>query len=209
MKSALSLAFTFLFLGSSIASDEPEAVVDTSGQVLRAGVNYYVVPAVHGHGGGFGLNSASNLSLCPLFVVQEQLEGTHGLPLYFSPVAVSVEQSVVRESTDVKVTFNAPTICIQGTLWLLVYDGSIQMFAVGTHEVDGNPHPHPHPHPGRQTLNSWFKIKKFDDGYKLVFCPSVCDTHPPVCGDLGVVIVNGYRRLVLTDDPLKVVFRRA
>ncbi|KAL4354257.1 hypothetical protein GQ457_06G013640 [Hibiscus cannabinus] len=76
------------------------------------------------------------------------------------------------------------------------------MFAVGTHEFDANS--------GPQTLNNRFKIKKFDDYYKLVFCPTVSsDTYRPQCGDLGVVLVNGFRRLVLTNDPLKVVFRRA
>ncbi|KAK8590152.1 hypothetical protein V6N13_088933 [Hibiscus sabdariffa] len=199
MKTALFLAFTFLFFGSSIASDEPEAVLDISGQGLRTDADYYVLPVVRGRGGGLTLDSADNETLCPLFVVQEQLEVDTGLPLYFSPV--NVEQGVIRESTDLNVIFNASTLCIQGTLWSLVYDEPLQKFVVAAGGAAGNP--------GRETLNNWFKIEKFDDDYKFIFCPAVCDTCRPVCGDLGVIIVNGIRRLALTDDPLKVMFRRA
>ncbi|GMI65904.1 ARABIDOPSIS THALIANA KUNITZ TRYPSIN INHIBITOR 5 [Hibiscus trionum] len=199
MKTALFLAFTFLFFGSSVASDGPEPVLDISGQELRTGVDYYVLPVVRGRGGGLTLDSANNETLCPLFVVQEQLEVSTGLPLHFSPV--NVEQGVIRESTDLNVIFNVFTICIQSNVWSLVYDESLQKYVVAISGVVGNP--------GRETLNNWFKIEKFDDDYKLVFCPAVCNICRPVCGNLGVFIDNGVRRLVLTDDPLKVVFRRA
>ncbi|KAK8713317.1 hypothetical protein V6N13_148538 [Hibiscus sabdariffa] len=73
MKTVLILAFTFLFFGSSIASDEPDPVLDISGQALQTGVDYYVLPVVRGRGGGLTLDSTDNETLCQLFVVQEQL----------------------------------------------------------------------------------------------------------------------------------------
>ncbi|GMI65903.1 ARABIDOPSIS THALIANA KUNITZ TRYPSIN INHIBITOR 5 [Hibiscus trionum] len=191
MKTALFLAFTFLFFGSST----PAPVLDISGQELRTGLDYFVLPVIRGRGGGLTLESADNETLCPLFVAQEQLEVSSGLPLYFSPV-----NGVIRESTDLNVLFNASSICVQTTLWALTYDESLQKYVVATGGVEGNP--------GPETLNNWFKIEKFDDDYKLVFCPTVCDFCRPVCGELGVIIVNGIRRLALTDDPLKVMFMR-
>ncbi|KAE8688342.1 putative Kunitz family trypsin and protease inhibitor protein [Hibiscus syriacus] len=74
--------------------------------------------------------------------------------------------------------------------WVLAFDESLLKFVVATS--------------GRETLNNRFKIERFEDDYKLAFCPGVCDTCRPVCGDLGVFIDDdGIRRLVLADEPLK------
>ncbi|GJU58808.1 zinc finger, CCHC-type containing protein [Tanacetum coccineum] len=67
------------------------------------------------------------------------------------------------------------------------YEG--QLIVTG-HGVSGNP--------GRETISNWFKIEKFDQDYKLVFCPTVCDLCRPVCGDIGVKIdENDSRRLTI------------
>ncbi|KAD5961931.1 hypothetical protein E3N88_13404 [Mikania micrantha] len=61
-----------------------------------------------------------------------------------------------------------------------------------------------------ETLGNWFKIEKLEDDYKLVFCPTVCDFCKPVCGDIGVTITeNGIRRLVISEVPFKVMFKKA
>ena len=69
--------------------------------------------------------------------------------------------------------------------------------------VEGNP--------GPATLSNWFKIEKFGDDYKLVFCPTVCNFCKVVCKDVGIFIDDdGLRRLALTDDqPFKVMFKNA
>ncbi|KAE8692896.1 putative Kunitz family trypsin and protease inhibitor protein [Hibiscus syriacus] len=204
MKTALFSALTFLLFSSTIATDQPDAVLDVSGQELRTRTYYYVLPVIRGRGGGLSLDSATDADPnigCPLVVVQEQQEVSNGLPLYFSPVNVEQQGSVVRLSTDLNVIFNASTICLQSTLWELAFDKSLQKFVVATGGALGNP--------GSETLNNWFKIERFEDDYKLVFCPGVCDICRPVCGELGVFVdVDGIRRLVLADEPLKVVFKR-
>ncbi|RVW59413.1 Kunitz trypsin inhibitor 2 [Vitis vinifera] len=81
------------------------------------------------------------------------------------------------------------------------YDESSGQRFVTTGGVEGNP--------GRETLDNWFKIEKYEDDYKLVFCPTVCDFCKPVCGDIGIYIQNGYRRLALSDVPFKVMFKKA
>ncbi|XVF06973.1 hypothetical protein REPUB_Repub06bG0097400 [Reevesia pubescens] len=198
MKTALFLALSFLLFGSTIAGDELDPVLDISGQQLRTNTDYYILPVIRGRGGGLTLASTGN-ETCPLDVVQEQLEVSNGLPLTFSPV--NVKKGVVRVSTDLNVKFSAATICVQSTVWKLDNDESTQKLVVTTGGVEGNP--------GRETLSNWFKIENFEDDYKLVFCPGVCDICRPVCGDLGVFIDGGIRRLALSDVPLKVMFKRA
>ncbi|XVF41517.1 hypothetical protein PTKIN_Ptkin01aG0285900 [Pterospermum kingtungense] len=179
---------------------ELDPVLDISGQELQRGTDYYILPVVRGRGGGLTLASTGN-ETCPLDVVQAQQEVSNGLPLTFSPV--NVDDGVVRVSTDMNIKFSAATICAQSTVWKLENDESIQKLIVTTGGVEGNP--------GRETLSNWFQIQKFEDDYKLVFCPGVCDTCRPVCGDLGVFVdEDGIRRLALrSDEPLKVMFKRA
>ena len=198
MKTALFLALSFLLFGSTIADDELDPVLDISGQELRTGTDYYILPVIRGRGGGLTLASTGN-ETCPLDVVQEQQEVSNGLPLTFSPV--NVQKGVVRVSTDLNVKFSAATICAQSTVWTLENDESTQKRVVTTGGVEGNP--------GQETLSNWFKIEKFEDDYKLVFCPGVCDICRPACGDLGVFTDGGIRRLAISDVPLKVMFKRA
>ncbi|XVE90583.1 hypothetical protein DITRI_Ditri20bG0089400 [Diplodiscus trichospermus] len=197
MKTTLFLAL-FLLFGSTIADDQLDPVLDISGQELQTGTDYYILPVSRGRGGGLTLASTGN-ETCPLDVVQEQLEVSNGLPVTFSPV--NVTKGVVRVSTDLNVKFSAATICVQSTVWKLDNDESIQKRVVTTGGVEGNP--------GSETLSNWFQIQKFDDDYKLVFCPGVCDICRPFCGNLGVFIDGGIRRLAISDEPLKVMFKRA
>ncbi|TXG47968.1 hypothetical protein EZV62_027262 [Acer yangbiense] len=92
----------------------------------------------------------------------------------------------------------------ESTVWKLdSHDDSLGQWFVTTGGVEGNP--------GRETISNWFKIEKFDDDYKLVFCPSVCDTCRVLCRDIGIYIdqATGIRRLALSDTPFKVMFKKA
>nr|KAJ0221691.1 hypothetical protein LSAT_V11C200091470 [Lactuca sativa] len=54
------------------------------------------------------------------------------------------------------------------------------------------------------------QLIKYEDHYKLMFCPTVCDICKPVCGNIGVVIAkNGSRRLAISEVPLKIMFKKA
>ncbi|KAL8192524.1 hypothetical protein R6Q57_027709 [Mikania cordata] len=64
--------------------------------------------------------------------------------------------------------------------------------------------------PGSKTISSWFKIEKYENDYKFVCCPTMCDTCRPDCGDIGTTIAkNGRRSLLLSTEPLKVKFIKA
>lgn len=190
--SFLLVALSTYSLVSGDAS--PNAVRDMDGDILRAGVEYYILPGFRGMGGGVTLGSTRNES-CPLDVVQETFETDNGnLPLTFT--MVDPKKGVIRESTDLNIEFNGATICIQSLVWKLDnYDGE---YVVSTRGAKGNP--------GVETLDSWFKIEKYSNNYKFVFCPTVCDFCRPICGDIGISIKNGVRRLVLSNEPFMVKF---
>ncbi|XP_059649937.1 kunitz trypsin inhibitor 5-like [Cornus florida] len=176
---------------------------DSSGEKLQTGVDYYILQAVSGSGGGLTLGRNSNGSNCPLDVVQEQSNGSNGLPLMFS--SVNPNEGVVRLLTDQNVKFSAATICVQSTVWKLAPSDVLEGRFVTTGGVEGNP--------GRATLSNWFRIEKYDDDYKMMFCAHVCGVNEGckvLCGDLGIFVDNdGTRRLALSEQPLKVVFNKA
>ncbi|CAI9773865.1 unnamed protein product [Fraxinus pennsylvanica] len=181
------------------AAEAPEPVLDITGKALRTGIDYYILPVIRGRGGGLTLASINET--CPLDVVQEQMEVKDGLPLTFTPV--DPNKGVISVSTDLNIKFSAASICVQSTVWKL--DESAGKYFVTTGGVDGNP--------GRETISNWFKIEKYERDYKIVFCPTVCDYCRVRCGDVGIIIQDGYRRLALitTDDdvPFRVMFKKA
>ncbi|KAL6178326.1 hypothetical protein ACLB2K_049844 [Fragaria x ananassa] len=139
----------------------------------------------------------------PVLDIKEQQEVSNGLPLTFSPV--NLKKGVVRLSTDLNIKFStsaAVTICLNTSkVWKLdnLDESTAQRF-VTTGGVEGNP--------GPKTISNWFKIEKYDNDYKLVFCPTVCNFCKVICGDVGIYLEVGVRHLVLSKVPLKVMFKR-
>lgn len=195
IKTLLLLLFSTISL--SMGQPSPNQLRDLDGNLVRSGTKYYILPVIRGMGGGLIPASTRNES-CPLDVVQANQEVNNGMPLTFTPV--NPKKGVIRESTDLNIIFSAASTCIQSNVWMLEeYDGQL---IVTSHGVAGNP--------GQETISNWFKIEKYEDHYKLMFCPTVCDICKPVCGNIGVVIAkNGSRRLAISEVPLKIMFKKA
>ncbi|KAK9131174.1 hypothetical protein Sjap_011661 [Stephania japonica] len=177
----------------------PEAVLDVDGQPVRSGVKYFIsnaFPARSPPASTLGLAPNRN-NACPFDVVLKQI---NGLPLTFSPVN---KDAIVRVGIDLNIKFSAATTCVQSTVWQLGgNDASLMKSIVTTGGVEGNP--------GRETLSNWFSIDKFEDRYKLVFCPGVCNICRPACGEVSAFLDGGVRRLAVgREQPLKVYFRKA
>ncbi|XP_052180677.1 kunitz trypsin inhibitor 5-like [Diospyros lotus] len=184
------------FVTFSVAASD-DAVLDTEGQPLRPGVNYYTVAAEQGNGGGLKLGSTAS---CPPEVVQDPDEANNGLPLSFSPV--DPNQTVVPLYKENNIKFSAATVCAQSTVWRLGSDESTGERLVRTGGEEGNP--------GKDTLGNWFNIVDDGDAYKLVYCPTVCSFCRPNCGELGIFESNdGTRHLAISEVPIKVVFKKA
>ncbi|XP_028805589.1 miraculin-like [Neltuma alba] len=174
----------------------PEAVLDTTGKKLRVGAYYYIVPDDPAQYGG-GIDLASIGQDCPLDVVASY----QGEPVSFTPF--NTNKGIVYVSTDLNIEFNAETDCPQSNVWKLDdddYYSSGQWF-VTTDGVGGKP--------GAGTVRNWFQIEKYENAYKLVYCPHVCRDCKVQCKSIGLYHdSNGNKRLGLNDTPLKVQFKR-
>ncbi|KAK9059469.1 hypothetical protein SSX86_020171 [Deinandra increscens subsp. villosa] len=196
MKKLFTILILLSTLSLSSCQSRPASVRDTNGNILRSGTNYYILPATHGGGGGLTLARGSG-QLCPLEVVQEVSEVRNGLPLNFIHAN---KDGIIRESSDLNIKFSEPFTCAPGTVWWVIpFNGQRTLSSQG---ILGRP--------GPGTIDNWFKIVKYGDHYKLVYCPSVCHTCKPVCADVGSSIgEKGRRSLVLNNNPLKVMFKKA
>ncbi|XP_058773541.1 kunitz trypsin inhibitor 5-like [Vicia villosa] len=209
----LAFFLLFAFMSSQPLLGDAEAsfdqVVDTLGKKLRADANYYILPVLPIHKcGPYGKcrSSGSSLALasleksCPLDVVV--VDKYQGLPITFTPV--NPKKGVIRVSTDLNIKFTSRPTCLHhSTVWRLDrYNVYKRQWFVTTGGVVGNP--------GLETINNWFKIGKYGDAYKLMFCPSVVQSFKHVCKDVGIFVdENGNKRLALSDVPLKVKFQQA
>ncbi|KAK1390119.1 Alpha-amylase/subtilisin inhibitor [Heracleum sosnowskyi] len=191
-----------IILCQSLDPGDFQAVLDVDGQELQSDAKYYILPAVRvgGNGGGLGLSSRGGA--CPFTVMQESHEQSNGLPVRFLPVNYKMDANISL-SSDINIVFHAATICVQSTGWKVA----------GVDEITGRRYVKSGGltgHPGVNTVSNWFKVEKNEngDGYKIVFCPSVCSFCKLVCGNVGVFDENGKKWLGLSDgDPLIVTFR--
>ncbi|MFG1552229.1 Kunitz family serine protease inhibitor, partial [Staphylococcus aureus] len=137
--------------------------------------------------------------LCPLDVFQEGSDLRRGSLLRFSTYA---NTSTIYEAMDLNVKFSKETKvrCNEPTVWKVDnYDESRGQWFITTGGVEGNP--------GPQTLQNWFKFEKIGDFsgmYKIVHCPSVCESCVHLCSNVGVSHDNN-RRLALSDFQFLVV----
>nr|GLL35935.1 miraculin-like isoform X1 [Ipomoea trifida] len=181
-------------------AQDTNAVLDIRGKILRAGVKYYVVPLLQDQGGGLDLTSTGHQT-CPQSVVQDDVYWW-GNTIQFYPV--NSQKGVIREWIDLNIEFpDAYTGCPESKVWTISGDPS--SYDIRHFITDGGRKGNP----GQQTLSNWFKIVKTTNAYKFMFCPSVCDDCSYVCQDVGISKKRGQRRLVLSNTPLEINFKKA
>ncbi|MED6143228.1 hypothetical protein PIB30_004316 [Stylosanthes scabra] len=195
MKSTFLLAvLVFLFAFSSVvACAAREQVRDTTGKLVRAAVNYYIIPASPNIG---GVSPNATDQPCPPDVFS--VDGNLGMAVAFWPV--SVKKDIVRVNTDLNIDFQDYLGCSRSSLWRLKdYDYLTQQWFVSTGGFLGNP--------GRDSIGNWFKIEKYEDDYKLSYCPNVCPNCSHPCMDIGIYEDKYGKRLALSSVPYKVRFQ--
>lgn len=190
------LSTSSIFLVQTQNVSEP--VLDTSGKPIEIGSNYFVLP-VSGQRNEGGLDVSSIRNTTNPLVVSQNAQSSTGGSLRFSPVNRS--ENIVQLSTDLNVKFMSIIISDSSTVWTINTDLIPQRYLVVVGGVEGNP--------GRETLGNWFKIDKYEDAYKLVYCPGVCETCRPFCGDIGILVEPNNKRVLFvgSDEPLKVKFQ--
>ncbi|XP_021892015.1 alpha-amylase/subtilisin inhibitor-like [Carica papaya] len=174
-------------------SESRPPVLDTAGNPLEAGAEYFILPSRRCGGGPLALVSRNEL--CPLFVGQENDPSSPRFPVVFKPFVEG--EKVVREFSDFRVQFASISICIQSTQWKVVSGEKRRLIGTG----------------GGEEAASFFRIEKneSDGGYNLGWCPTdVCPLCRFDCGKAGVLMEKETRLLALDDVPvLSVVFKRA
>ncbi|KAH7550613.1 hypothetical protein ACOSP7_023954 [Xanthoceras sorbifolium] len=193
MKTSYLVASLSLFLFSALATKPllgaPEPLLDIRGEKVLAGTPYYISAMDIGvSSGGIGVTSGRN-QICPLDVIHEPR--VFGLPLVFLPAN---GETYAYESTDLNIKFgDVPNTCNQSTsVWKVDdYDPSRGQWFITTNGVEGNP--------GAHTLENWFKFENLgvEKVYKLVHCPSVCESCISLCSGVSVYYEDNVGHLAL------------
>ncbi|KAJ0967817.1 hypothetical protein J5N97_024734 [Dioscorea zingiberensis] len=194
--------FTFLLctIILSIALSSAKAVVlDTDGEELKPNIEYYILPSATVYAGGLTIGNRN--SSCAKNVAQAKSPVDNGLPVTFS--TVNPNATTVPLSGDTNIIFSGATTCNLSTVWTLTTDETTGKRFVTIGGVIGNP--------GRETLSNWFNIHEHMNGlYKLVYCPTVCNTCRPACGHLGIIKEDDEERwLAVTEEPFTCQFKKA
>ncbi|KAI4323080.1 hypothetical protein L6164_022716 [Bauhinia variegata] len=194
MRLISSLSLIWLFLATAaFAQSDNASVVDTEGNALEPGQEYYIKPGITDSGGRFTL---INRTGCPFNVGQENTDSPEGLPVIFTPFAE--EDDTIKVNRDFKVAFSAATICVMSTNWRLGQNDTQigrRLITTGIDDSYGN----------------YFRIveTQFNGIYNIQWCPTdVCPTCKFICGTAGNVRENDKILVALDGSVLPVVFER-
>ncbi|KAF5800667.1 putative proteinase inhibitor I3, Kunitz legume, kunitz inhibitor STI-like superfamily [Helianthus annuus] len=196
MKTIILFSLALVILAAN-AARAPAPVLDIHGKYLHTKAKYIANLLVgRSDGALYALNFGKKSCSLGVGVIYNEEEG---YPLIFTPV--NPKKGVIHLSTDVNIKFSASNDCNESSVWRVKYDKGMKQNVVMVGGVEGNP--------GPKTLENWFKIEKTKDGYKLVFCPSVCSYCKVTCKDVGIVKdKDGWLHLALSNEPLSVTFYR-
>ncbi|CAA7043115.1 unnamed protein product [Microthlaspi erraticum] len=184
---------------ASAADDVSSQVLDIAGHPVQSNVQYYIIPAKTGTGGGLipsSRNSKTDDLCLNLDIVQSSSPFVPGLPVTFSPL--NTKTKLVQLSTSLSLEFDYTVwLCPESKVWRI--DHSVQLrksfVSIGGEKGKGN---------------SLFQIHKdHGDAYKLMYCPINSTSS---CINVGLEIDDGLgvRRLVLSSDGSFVVkFQKA
>ncbi|XP_010540187.1 PREDICTED: bark lectin-like [Tarenaya hassleriana] len=194
MKPVFSFPFVFILLVVSAAGPvRGQEVLDTSGNPVEAGVQYYIIPAKSGNGGGLVPSSRTfnPQQLCPLDVVQSPLPFIPGLPVTFT--VLNSADNVLQLNTNLNVQFESTVwLCPETKVWKGEdFENTDEYAYISTGGEIGGP-------------NSWFRVLKFVDDYKLVFCKDGTTCHYVGTYNDGF----GVQRLVVGHEILAVKFQK-
>ncbi|KAK7291298.1 hypothetical protein RIF29_06317 [Crotalaria pallida] len=181
----LSFSFACLLIGITAGAD-PEPVLDTSGQKVRRGVNYLIVPvSIIYPINGLTLINPSNT--CPLYVVQEK-SPFHGKPVTFIPLEDGKDEILTSTDLNIKSSVNpitTPCDESQSLVWSLIKGGVPGVwFVIAGGEVS-------------EVTQTTIHVDKFGtEDYVLSFCADICPGCPITCNKLGLFEAeDGYKHL--------------
>nr|GMC73246.1 Proteinase inhibitor I3, Kunitz legume [Ipomoea batatas] len=166
-------------------------VISVEGKEVKLGESYYafsnLFPPV-------GVCLVDNVK-CPKDIIQcpTFYDDPRGLPVTFSSVANSTEDTVVREDTPYRIELSAPGNCSDENFWYLKEeDGYADNDFVAI---------------GPKKLAVEFIVQKVESGgYKMMQCVLIPIPPYPICYDVGFVSTYGYNRLGIGSGVLPAQF---
>ncbi|KMS98697.1 hypothetical protein BVRB_3g069460 [Beta vulgaris subsp. vulgaris] len=119
----LILIFSALCIATAV-------ILDTDGDALRNGGQYYIIPRSLGFGGGLTLNSKAGNTPCPLYITRENDETSPGIAV---TIASPARIGIITSSLPISIVFNdIPNICMQPLWWQVIPDGTTGQSYVAT-----------------------------------------------------------------------------
>ncbi|CAH2067052.1 unnamed protein product [Thlaspi arvense] len=182
------LSVSAALTAASAADAVPNQVVlDTAGHPVQSNVQYYIIPAKTGTGGGLipsSRNSNTQDSCLNLVIAQSSSPFVSGLPVTFSPL--NTKTKLVQLSTSLSLEFGSTVwLCPESKVWRINHSVQLRKSFVSTGGEKGKGH-------------SWFQIQKDGDAYKLMYCPIIASVS---CINVDLEVDGlGVRRLVLSND---------
>ncbi|XP_057543426.1 kunitz trypsin inhibitor 4-like [Amaranthus tricolor] len=190
LKSSTTILFIFSTL--SIAAAAGGFVLDSDGEPLFNGRQYYMIPQTIGIGGGLTRTTKDDYTPCPYYVTRDKDETSNGMPLTISsPLKILY----LPESSSVSIAFQEMiTVCIQSMGWGVVPDDSAGKLYVAT---------------GGDNVNWKFLIKQAEEESRNnVYNIRIYNEQSSKDSNVGFFEDDGL--LGVTDDiPLKVMFKKA
>nr|DAD28016.1 TPA_asm: hypothetical protein HUJ06_029484 [Nelumbo nucifera] len=182
------------------SSSRHEAVLDTDGNQLQAGVEY---SSFRPSGERRNATSQSQIPT----VKQHSHDMNVGAPLIFSPALIlnsleefagirylretPLEERRIEEETDLNVEF----LGIKRVWQVEAADRSSSSSHSQTRYVTLKGQPG---NPGPSTVRNWFKIERISRSkpeYRIAYCPSVCNLCHVECGTVGITKESGNKWL--------------
>lgn len=182
-----------------ITTSIAQLVIDTNGEPVEAGDEYFIRPIITGNG---GTTLVTRNGSCPLDVGLEQNYDLPGLIAVFTPFSSDHDDEDVRLSRDLRVQFLASN-CGQSSEWRLgERDATSGRRLITTGRDDGTV----------GSFGNFFRIVQSQTLgiYNIQWCPrEVCPSCWFECGTIGIIRENGKSLLALDGgDALPVVFQK-
>ncbi len=192
MSSFLHFPTTATLLILSLLSLSTAFVVDTDGDPLRNGGEYYITVRTS----GASLTYTQKNDVCPLFITPTEVESLRGTPVRISTPLFILYIPVGTPVTLAFVSSSGTTPCEGSLEWKATLNPYFRKFFITTGGSDK---------PG-----NWpFKITKRDRSllptYELQYCGSSTDKE--VCPDVGLFEEDGL--LGITENPTTISFKKA
>ncbi|KAK4283271.1 hypothetical protein QN277_000240 [Acacia crassicarpa] len=184
-RSLITTLSFLLWISLSLASASEHAVIDTDGEPLLPGQEYYITSAIWGAGGGgvFPVQTGVDRS-CAYSIIQSPSDRYKGKPVKFHVVGTSTDK-IYSGSTDLEIEFVENAACVESPKWAATSDSassSLYRLAIGD----------------SASVSGFFQIHVLNSfSSKLVFCPGTVKVVPSTCYDIGL---ETNRELVVKHD---------